>query len=181
MCGRSNVRADADLGRIERLLAQLGRRVTAPHTLYLAGGASAVIEGFRASTLDVDLRPEPDSDELLRALSELKQILDINVETASPLDFLPELDGWRERSPYIARHGSVDVRHMDFRLQALAKLERASAHDLDDVRAMLARGLVSRAELSAGLDEMLPRLFRYVAVDEESFAQRVARFTQPDR
>jgi hypothetical protein len=61
------VRAPADAERIERLLKALGRRIVADHTVYLAGGASAVIEGWRNSTLDVDLRPEPDSDELLHA------------------------------------------------------------------------------------------------------------------
>jgi hypothetical protein len=171
------VRPEADRERIQRLLKTLGRRVRAQHTLYLAGGASAVIEGFRPSTLDVDLRPEPDSDELMRELARAKDELDINIETASPIDFLPELSGWREHSLHIAMHGNLEVRHMDFRLQALAKLERASEQDLNDVRDMLARRLVTREELAEGFEQMRPRLFRYLAVDADALARRVARFT----
>ncbi len=178
--GRWSTRKDADRQRIERLLHELGRRVRDPHTVYLVGGASAVIEGFRETTLDVDIRPEPDSDELLRAVTELKDRLDVNVELASPLDFLPELEGWRERSPYLFRHGVVDVRHMDFRLQALAKLERGTDRDLGDVSAMLDHGLVTRPELAEAFARMRERLFRFPAIDEPAFARRVEQFTRED-
>lgn len=172
------MRSDTDRDALDALIGALARRVRAPHTLYLVGGASAVIEGFRASTLDVDVRPEPDSDELLRALSVLKDELDINIETTSPLDFLPELPGWRERSPHITHAGAIEVRHMDFRLQALAKLERGSEQDLADVSQMLARGLVDRPGLAAAFTLMRPGLFRFPAVDEPTFARRVAEHTQ---
>jgi hypothetical protein len=36
--------------------------------IYLTGGSTAVIEGWRATTIDVDLRFEPEQDELLREL-----------------------------------------------------------------------------------------------------------------
>lgn len=61
------MRPDVDRGRVLELLAALGRRLRAPHTLYLVGGSSAVLVGWRAATRGVDLRPEPDSDELLAA------------------------------------------------------------------------------------------------------------------
>jgi hypothetical protein len=72
--------------------------------MYLTGGATAVLEGWRESTIDADILFEPDSDALLRRLAELKDELDLNVELASPLDFLPELPSWRERSPHLARY-----------------------------------------------------------------------------
>jgi hypothetical protein len=121
----------------------------------------------------VDLRPEPDSDELMRALSELKQSLDINIELASPLDFLPDLAGWHDRSPYVGSWGPLHVRHLDFRLQALAKLERGFDTDLDDVRAMLQRGLVSAGDLHDALATMRPGLFRFPAVDEAMLERRL--------
>ena len=99
------MRPDVDRDRVLGLLAALGPRLRHPHTVYLVGGSSAVIVGWRASTRDVEVRPEPDSDELLRLLSELKESLDINIELASPLDFLPELDGWRDRSPHVGSWG----------------------------------------------------------------------------
>jgi hypothetical protein len=172
------MRSDTDRAKVDALIAALARRVRTPHTLYLVGGTSAVVEGFRASTHDVDVRAEPDSDELLRALSALKEELDINIETASPLDFLPALDGWRDRSPHVTHAGSIEVRHMDFRLQALAKLERGSEQDLADVGHMLHRGLVDRTGLAAAFADMRPGLFRFPAVDEPAFARRVAEHTQ---
>jgi hypothetical protein len=167
------MRPDVDRERVLELLAALGRRLRQPHTVYLVGGSSAVLVGWRPSTRHVDLRPEPDSDELLRVLQDLKEALDVNIELASPLDFLPELGGWRDRSPYVDAWGRLVVRHLDFRLQALAKLERGLDTDLADVRTMLQRGLVDAAELRKGFDEMRPLLFRFPAVDAAAFARRL--------
>ena len=167
------MRADVDRARVLELLSELGRRLRTPHTLYLVGGSSAVVIGWRASTRDVDLRPEPDSDELLGIVHELKQALDINIELASPLDFLPALDGWQDHSPYLGSWEALHVRHLDFRLQALAKLERGLDTDLDDVRAMLGRDLVSTAELHDAFARMQPGLFRFPAVDAARFERRL--------
>jgi hypothetical protein len=60
-------------------------------SLYLTGGATAVLPGWRESTLDVDIRLEPVADELLRELSSIKGRVGVNVELASPPDFIPEL------------------------------------------------------------------------------------------
>jgi hypothetical protein len=99
------MRPEVDRARVVELLSALGRRLHAPHTLYLVGGSSAVLVGWRASTRAADVRPEPDSDELLRLLSELKETLDVNIELASPLDVLPALDGWRDHSPSVGSWG----------------------------------------------------------------------------
>jgi hypothetical protein len=61
--------------------------------MYLTGGATAVLEGWRASTVDIDVRFEPDSEEALRRIAALKEEIGVNVELASPLDFLPSLPG----------------------------------------------------------------------------------------
>jgi hypothetical protein len=68
--------------------------------MYLTGGATAVLAGWRESTVDIDVRFEPDSDAALSRISEIKEDLSVNVELASPLDFLPPLDGWRDRSRF---------------------------------------------------------------------------------
>ena len=44
------------------------------------GGATAVLHGWRASTIDVDLKLVPDDDALLRALPRLKEELHVNLE-----------------------------------------------------------------------------------------------------
>jgi hypothetical protein len=44
--------------------------------------------GRRASTIDVDIHIVPDDDCLLRALPELKEDLEMNVELACPAHFI---------------------------------------------------------------------------------------------
>ncbi len=164
-------RADGD--RIHAFADALGRSARSPARLYLVGGATAVLHGWRASTVDIDIRLEPDSDELLRAITRLKDELDVNVELASPPDFIPELPGWRDRSPWIFRAGRLDVHHFDLYSQALAKLERGFEQDLDDVRAMAARGLIDGAQAIALLDAIDDQLFRYPQIDTAGFRRRV--------
>lgn len=164
------MRLRADRARIERLLVEFGRALAEPHTLYLVGGASAVVEGWRASTLDVDIRPEPETDALFDAIVDLKRRQNVSIELASPLDFLPELPDWREHSPWLAQHRRVTVRHLDFRLQALAKIERGLDTDRSDVHAMLDRGLVRADELRAALRDMSDQLKRFPSVDPAGLA-----------
>jgi hypothetical protein len=159
------VRRRADADRVRALVAALSRAATAPLTVYLVGGATAVLEGWRTTTVDVDLMMEPEQDELLQRLPALKESMSINIELASPLDFLPELPGWRDRSPFVEQLGPLTVRHFDPYSQALAKLERGLDRDLADVDAMISRGLVDPARLRALYDEVETALYRFPAVD----------------
>jgi hypothetical protein len=153
----------------------LGLAARREHTVYLLGGATAVLEGWRESTIDIDVafpdRAGP--DDLLRALPRIKDDLELNVELASPADFVPVPRGWEERSPSIAREGSVSFLHYDLYAQALSKLERAHDRDLEDVREMILRGLVERERLAAFFAEIEPELYRYPAVDPASFRRRL--------
>jgi hypothetical protein len=169
------MRQRADAERINAFLRELGRAAREPARLYLTGGATAVLEGWRGTTVDIDLHLEPDLDELLRRIPELKERLRVNVELASPAQFIPELPGWRERSPFVQRTGRLDVFHFDPYSQALSKLERAFDQDLEDVRAMIARGLVE-PELARELFDLIePELYRFPAIDPASFRARVDR------
>jgi hypothetical protein len=67
----------------------------------------------------------------------LKNRLDLNIELASPEDFIPASAGWRERSQHIASISQLDFFHYDFAMQVLAKLERGHDHDLEDVSSFL--------------------------------------------
>ena len=58
--------------------------------VYLVGGASAVLLGWRVATIDIDLKIVPETDEILRSLPKLKEQLHLNIELASPQDFIPE-------------------------------------------------------------------------------------------
>jgi len=169
------MRRPVDAHRIHAFMAALGRAVPGDHDVYLVGGATAVIEGWRDSTVDIDiaLPPGAATDDILRALGPIKDELELNVELASPADFVPVPSGWQERARSVARVGSVTFLHYDLYAQALAKLERGHDRDLDDVREMLARGLVDPEHLRAYFDEIEPELFRFPAIDPASFRHRV--------
>jgi hypothetical protein len=167
------MRPPVDAERIRALARMLGRVGGERTRIYLTGGATAVICGWRASTVDVDLRFEPESEVLLREIPALKERLQINVELASPPDFIPAVPGWRDRSPFLFSEGTVDVHHFDLLSQALAKIERGFAQDLNDVEAMLRDGLVSRAALLEAFQQIEPELFRYPAIDPAAFEGKV--------
>jgi hypothetical protein len=167
------MRPPVDESGIRFLARELARVARTPVRLYLTGGSSAVIEGWRSSTVDVDLRFEPEADDLLRELPALKERLGINIELVSPPDFIPELPGWRDRSQFLFKEGEVSVHHFDLYSQALSKIERGFAQDLQDVHAMLERGLIDRERLHALFKEIEPNLYRYPAIDATAFRRRV--------
>jgi hypothetical protein len=159
----------AETARIQALMRALGEAADAETRVYFTGGATAVLEGWRATTVDVDLRIVPDRDPLLRRLVALKEELELNVELASPGDFIPELPGWESRSRFVAREGRVSFHHYDFYAQALAKIERGHAQDVSDVATMLERGLVEPARLREMFEAIVPQLYRYPAIDPKAF------------
>ena len=158
---------------IRALARQLGQVARGPVRIYLTGGSTAVLEGWREATIDVDLRFEPEADELLRELPALKERLGVNIELSSPSDLIPELSGWRERSPLVFREGGVDVHRFDLYSQALSKIERSFAQDLADVHTMIERGLVEPARLLELYEAIEPELYRYPAIDPPAFRQKV--------
>jgi non-ribosomal peptide synthetase component F len=115
----------------------------------------------------------PEGDRALRALPRIKNELAINVELASPADFIPVPAGWQDRSAFVAREGKLSYHHFDLYAQALAKLERAHQRDLEDVAAMLDRGLVDPAQALEYFDQIEPELYRFPAIDPLSFRRRV--------
>ncbi len=172
------MRRPLDAERIRAFMRTLGAEADRPGRVYFTGGATAVLVGWRVSTIDVDVKLEPESDRVLRAIVRLKDSLEINVELASPDLFIPELPGWRERSELIAREGRLDFHHYDLYAQALAKIERGHAQDEMDVAEMLGRRLVDRAELRRLFTEIEPLLFRYPAIDARAFRRAVAEKTE---
>jgi hypothetical protein len=88
-------------------MRELGRAARVEGRVYLTGGATAVLFGWRESTIDIDVKLIPDSDELLREIPRLKEELDLNIELAAPSDFIPLPPGWEERSPLIRREGKI--------------------------------------------------------------------------
>ncbi len=110
--------------------------------------------------IDVDIKLLPDQDALLRAIPELKESLRLNVELASPDDFIPVREGWADRSPFIVQEGKLTFHHFDLEAQALSKIERGHTQDRADVRAMLDLGLVSKDGLRAAFTAIEPLLYK---------------------
>jgi hypothetical protein len=116
---------------------------------------------------------------MLRAIPALKERLRLNVELASPDQFIPVPAGWEQRSRVIERIGRVTIRHYDFAAQALAKIERGHTRDLADVQAMLEHGLISAGDVRRMFDRMEPDLYRFPAIDPESFRRAVDEVFPP--
>jgi hypothetical protein len=127
----------ADARRIRAFMDAVGRAARMETRLYFTGGATAVLNGWRSSTIDVDILMIPEDDQVFRCLPELKESLELNIELASPADFIPEVPGWQDRSPAIERRGKVAYYHYDLYAQALAKIERGHAQDEVDVQEMM--------------------------------------------
>jgi len=147
-----------------------------PARIYLVGGATAVLFDWRDSTVDVDIKLIPDSDEILRTLPKLKENLHINIELAAPDDFIPAVPGWQERSRFIRREGSIDFFHYDFYGQALAKIERGHETDLADVKHMLEMGLIEPNRMWELFLKIEGELYKYPAINRESFHSAVQNF-----
>lgn len=159
--------------RLTRFMRALGRAADSEGTCYFTGGATAVLLGWRRSTIDVDIRLVPESDVLLRAIQRIKEDLEINVELAAPDDFIPVPSGWEGRSLFAAREGMLTFYHFDPYSQALGKLERGHDQDLGDVRAMVEHGLVDPPRALELYEEIEPELFRFPAIDPPAFRRRV--------
>jgi hypothetical protein len=154
-------------------MRELARGATREASVYLTGGATAVLLGWRASTIDVDIKIQPEDEGLLRAIPKLKDELRVNVELASPDHFIPVPAGWETRSRFEEKVGRVAYLHFDLYAQALAKVERGHVQDLEDVRQMLRRGLVEPQRARAYFGQIEPDLYRYPALDPASFRRAV--------
>ncbi len=104
---------------------------------------------------------------------ELKERLNINIELASPVDFVPVASDWQVRSPFIERHGRLSFHHFDLYAQALSKIERHHEQDVKDVEAMLRLGLIKPDAMLRYYERVVPELYRYPAIDEATLRRAV--------
>ena len=173
------MREVADVDRIRRFMRALGAEADVPTRVYFTGGATAVLLGWRASTIDVDIKVEPEADSLFRAIPRIKEALQLNVELASPVDFIPVREGWQDRSPFVTQEGRASFHHFDPYAQALAKVERSHRQDLEDVREMISRRLIEPTAVWRYFVGIEPQLYRYPAIDPPSFRRAVEELFGP--
>jgi hypothetical protein len=170
-----SLREHVDRERIKLFLKRLGDRFKRPGKIYLVGGTSLVFEKLRQQTIDVDVVIEvapADHSELIQAVRELKDNLSINVEEASPADFIPLPSGYENRHVFIDRFGTLDVLHFDLYSTALSKIERGREQDLEDVLALLRSARIDWHKLVECFQEILPKM------GEHSLKQDPVEFEQ---
>jgi len=156
----------------------LGRQTKTKGRVYLTGGATAVLLDWRDTTIDIDIKAVPETDEFFQAIAFLKNELDVNIELASPGEFIPSPLGWEDRSLFIGNKGSLQFFHYDPYAQVLSKIERGHAQDQKDTHEMLARNLVNQETLWKLFESIRPQLIRFPAIDPEAFEARVKEFCQ---
>jgi len=143
---------------IEQFLVQVGR-TRQPGRLYLVGGAALVHRGIRpGQTLDIDIQITVDPANLTAQIAQLKQQLNMNIEFASPADFMPLPTQWEARSQFIKRYGQVDVFYFDWYSLALSKIQRASQQDVVDVQLLVRRGFINVTELERFYQDVLSKI-----------------------
>ena len=150
---------------LQAFTRRLGQIADKPIRVYLTGGSCAVLRGWRKNTADIDMTMDPELDVVFEAIPKLKNELNINLEFAAPSHFVPELPGWRDRSPFITQEGNARFYEYDFYSQALSKLERGHTQDLVDVQHMVDDNLVDPPHLLGYFKQVEHELGRYPAID----------------
>lgn len=167
------MRGLTDKELLAEFMRLIGRAARKPARVYFTGGCTAVFYGWRETTIDIDVRFVPENDELFRCLPDAKETLHVNIELASPPDFIPELPGWEGRSIFIAREGKIDFYHFDPYSQALSKLRRKHDNDVRDVESMFRDGLIQEDKLVDFFEGIKPFIYKYPAIDLPDFERSV--------
>lgn len=127
---------------VRALMEELARSAPAGEVfrVYIVGGGTAVLSGWRSATIDVDLHA--DRDDVFRDIQAIKERLDLNIEFARPEHFVPPLAGSDRRHVLIDRLGNVEFFHYDPYAQLLSKIVRGFRKDVLDARRFLQSGMV---------------------------------------
>jgi hypothetical protein len=170
------MRSTVDPQKIEKLMKALGREALGSGCIYFTGGASALLMGWRSSTVDIDIRLDPEPLGIFQAIAKLKQELDINIELASPQDFLPQLPEWHERSILIGRQGQILFYHYDFTSQALSKISRGSYMATISSISRLYHKLFTLEKLRDCFNAIESELIRFPALDPDLLRNKIEQF-----
>lgn len=143
--------------------------------VYVVGGGTAVLAGWRSATIDADLCA--DRDEVFRDIQGIKERLRLNIEFARPEDFVPALEGSAERHRFIERVGRIDFYHYDPYAQLLSKVVRGFRKDLLDAERFIESGWVD-AQRFRDLVVAIPdsAYARYPNLSRESVLDAVGAF-----
>ena len=73
------MRGRVDRARLRAFMRAVADVARLPLQVYLVGGATAVLEGWREATIDIDLAIGHGGEDVLRALPTIKERLDLNI------------------------------------------------------------------------------------------------------
>jgi hypothetical protein len=154
----SDVRHRTDRERLTSFLDTLGRRLRRPVRFYLVGGSVLIDLGLRGTTLGINCSADADDPSALtdleRPIRVLKNDLDVNVEPASPADFLPTPRSVFGRSRYVGRHGQLDVHYDHLPSLVLVRAARGLEQDLADAERLISAGEVDWRDVEAMWSEV---------------------------
>jgi len=144
-------------------------------SIYLAGGATAVLHGWRPMTIDIDLKPDPEPPGLFEALAILKNELDLNVELACPTSY--------PRHSRLARTQPVHCATRSRQIFPLRSLRPGAIQAATPARPRPSRRslapavrLDSKKPVVEMFQQIEPQLIRYPAIDPASFRAAVREF-----
>lgn len=173
------MRAPLDRERLQTLMRELARHAPRGRSfqVYLLGGGTAVLAGWRASTIDADLySPQP---EVFRNIQRIKESVGVNVEFVRPEDFVPALSGSEARHVSIDTIGNVTFLHYDPYAQTFSKLVRGFRKDLLDAESFLSEGLVAPDRLRALVRDIPADAYaRYPALSRDAVIEAVDTFLE---
>lgn len=110
------------------------------YRVYFLGGSTAVLAGWRESTIDADLYC--DQEAIFRDIQSIKERLNLNIELVRPEHFVPPLEGSEHRHVFIETIGPVTFYHYDPYAQLLSKIVRGFRRDLLDAASFISSGMV---------------------------------------
>jgi len=175
--GGAAVRNELTRDRLRALMREIA--TSAPsggaYRVYLVGGGTAVLAGWRRSSVDVDLFS--DQEEVFRDIQRIKERLRINIEFARPEHFVPELPGSELRHVFIETNGPVGFYHYDPYAQALAKIVRGFRRDVEDARQFIQSGMVEPDRLRSLVAQIPESAYsRYPSLSPVGVTKAVADF-----
>jgi len=162
---------------IRALMKELSR--SAPgrgsYRVFFVGGGTAVLAGWRESTIDADLCA--DREEVFRDVQGIKERLKLNIEFARPENFVPALSGSDDRHVLIETVGKVSFYHYDPYAQLLSKVVRGFNRDMADAEKFLDSGMVD-AERFRSLVDAIPNAAyaKYPALSRQAVLEAVDDF-----
>ena len=172
-----DVRRSLTRSRLRDLMRALARSAPrrASYRVYFVGGGTAVLAGWRDSTVDADLFS--DTEEIFHDVQGIKERLQLNIEFARPEDFVPPLAGTARRHVFIETVGRVTFYHYDPYAQLLSKVVRGFDRDMQDAGNFLESGMVDGEKFSALVNGIPDTAYaRYPSLSRRAVIEAIEAF-----